>query len=312
MTTPTPSQALEALNVNYVNLSAFTLLAYDSILNIDHEVNYIWSQRWSFVSFIYIASKYLAFVDGALTIDLLLRPERSPDECLTVFRLMTYFVLSGMVLAEIILLLRTWAIWGLSRYILAYLIVIDVAVAIVSFSRLHRSQKELFFSSSSPIPVIRPCFPIFMNQGNNIYIDYVCVMMAEGNALGLTLWKGLVQWRGNRNTLFDVFIKDGVLYFICLFVVSGINVIFYTTQNRTMYWMLLTEPQRILHAVLAARLVINMRLYADRLKRQRSEKPESDTLPLSVAHMTLDTRQLTGNFTMDVFRREEQSPLEDI
>jgi len=47
---------------------------------------------------------------------------------------------------------------------------------------------------------------------------------------------------------------------------------FYTVQNRTMYWMLLVEPQRIVHAILAARLVLNMRLHADRSKRERNGK----------------------------------------
>jgi len=262
----TPQQAQEALNVNYVNLCAVTLLVYDTLINVEDEVKYIWCQKWSPVKSIYIASKYLAFVDGALVINILLRPGQSPDECMHYYTVMTYVLIAGMALSEVILLLRTWAIWALSRYVLVYLIVIDLAFTIVGFSRLHHSLGGFEFASSSPLPTIRPCFPEFLLSSNGIYIDYVCIMVAECNVLALTLWRGYMQWRGSDNTLINILYRDGIMYFACLFVISGVNVLFYTLQNRTLYWMLLVEPQRIAHAILAARLVLNVRWYAERTK----------------------------------------------
>ncbi|KLO07756.1 hypothetical protein SCHPADRAFT_634829 [Schizopora paradoxa] len=252
-------QAQEASVVNYVNVCAVTLLFYDTLINIEDEVNCIWRQKWSLTKYVYIASKYLAFVDSGLTLDILFRRGQSPEECFHKYTAITYVLIIGMVLAEIILLLRTWAIWALSRWILIYLVVIDSAFTIYGLSKLHHSLGGFQFARESPLPSLRPCFPEFLLHTNGIYIDYVCIMLAECNILALTLWRGIVQWRGCDNTLINIFYRDGIMYFVCLFVISGVNVLLYTTQNRTMDWMLLVEPQRIAHAILAARLVLNVR-----------------------------------------------------
>jgi len=43
-------QAQEALTVNYVNLCAISPLIYDTFLNMENEVEYIWRKEWSFVN----------------------------------------------------------------------------------------------------------------------------------------------------------------------------------------------------------------------------------------------------------------------
>lgn len=34
-------------------------------------------------------------------------------------------------------------------------------------------------ASVSPLPTLRPCYPKFLLSRNGIYIDYVCIMLAE-------------------------------------------------------------------------------------------------------------------------------------
>ncbi|KLO13712.1 hypothetical protein SCHPADRAFT_349560 [Schizopora paradoxa] len=55
-----------------------------------------------------------------------------------------------------------------------------------------------------------------------------------------------------------------MLYVFCLLALSAGNMVFLTVHSGSLYWMLITEAQRIGHTILASRLVLNMRSCADR------------------------------------------------
>ncbi|KLO07765.1 hypothetical protein SCHPADRAFT_635555 [Schizopora paradoxa] len=257
--------AAQAKVVNYVNLCSTSLLVYDTFLNIDVEVvfRYLSSRKWTFVECVYVASKYLAFVDGALTVRLLLQPGIPPQECMRLYKTDVYFILVGGMLAEVILQCQAWAIWGLSSYVLAYLVVTDMVIVALAFYGVVGSFKGLQFVTSL-LPTIRPCFPEDLLSGHSVFIAYMSLIVAEVNVLALMLWKRYVEWRGNGVPLFQVLYRDGMVYLFCLFALSIGNVLFYTTQDKSLYWMLLPEMQRIGHAILAARLLLDVRACADR------------------------------------------------
>jgi len=54
-----------------------------------------------------------------------------------------------------------------------------------------------------------------------------------------------------------------MIYIVFVLSFSAANLLFYTVQDGTMYWMLLTEAQRIGHAILVSRLVLNVRSCAN-------------------------------------------------
>jgi len=259
-------RAQQAINVNYVNLIAVTLLVYDTLLTLGDEILYIWRVKWTFIKCVYIASKYLAFVDGVLMLLFLFDTNLDHVTCFTLYSATTYVIIAGIVLAEIILLMRTCALWGLSRYILWYLILIDLAAVTVSVVKLRSSfhGNKLEFVPS-PIPTIRPCFPVFQDTVvDNIYVDFICVMAIELNVLILTFWRGFLHWKRSTNPLIYVFYRDGVVYLVCLVAISATNVVFFLTQNTNFYWNVMLEPQRIVHAILAAHMIINVRRLGDR------------------------------------------------
>jgi len=253
----------QALIVNYVNLCAFTLLVYDSFLNIEDEIKYIWCKEWTFVKCVYLSSKYLAFVDAALTANLLLKHGLSSHECMSLYKTVVSLVWIGVVLAEVILQCHAWAISGLSRYVLGYLVVTDIIFFGLTLMSLVRSFEGFQFMAQSPISIIRPCFPKKTLPGNFIYIDYICIMVAETNVLIIMLWRGVVQWRGSGIALVHILYRDGMVYIFFMLSLSAANLLFYTAQDASMYWMVLPEAQRIGHAILVSRLVLNVRSCAE-------------------------------------------------
>jgi len=160
-------RAQQAVNVNYVNLAAVTILAYDTLLSIDDEIIYVWRSKWTFVS-------------DTVRLQVYFDSNMGPSTCSTLYSATTYVMLAGIVLAETILLLRTYALWGLSRYVLWYIVVFDIGCAILAVIKLRSSfQVNNFQFVPSPIPTIRHCFPFLGDKPDDVYIDFVCVMAAE-------------------------------------------------------------------------------------------------------------------------------------
>ncbi len=115
-----------------------------------------------------------------------------------------------------ILLLRTYALWGLSRYVLWYIVVFDIvsdnqgvvvglptliprrAALILAVIKLRSSFQVNNFQCESvlainfalnlrrsisrpshPSPPLGVCFPFLGDKPDDVYIDFVCVMVAE-------------------------------------------------------------------------------------------------------------------------------------
>ncbi|KLO13701.1 hypothetical protein SCHPADRAFT_348868 [Schizopora paradoxa] len=196
-----PGQVEQALVVNYVNVCSLTLLVYDACLKFEEELKYIWRKDWTFLKCVYIGSKYLAFVDGALTVVLLLQPGLKPHSCSVLYKTVIYLIWFGVVLAEAIIQCHAWVIWGLSKY--------DTSFTL------------------SPLPNIRPCLPDESSSQSwaHIYITFLCIMVAEINVLVLMLWRKFMEFKylggGKRIALLQILYRDGMIYVFCLLALSA-------------------------------------------------------------------------------------------
>jgi len=275
--------------VNYANLAAVTILAYDTLLSIDDEITHVWRSKWTFMKFMYIASKYLAFLDGSLILLVYFDSNMGSSTCSTIYSATTYIIVAGVVLTEIILLLRTYALWGLSRYVLWYIAVFDIGCVILAVIKLRSSMNvNNVRYVPSPIPTIRHCFPVFGDKRDEVYIDFMCVMAAELNVLLLTLWRGVRHWKRSGNQLVRIFYRDGVIYLVSLVVISSINVVINVIDDLNFYYNVMLESQRIAHAVLSAHLILNVR----KLKERSNNLPgdaDLDSVPVSLELKSLDT-----------------------
>jgi len=85
----------------------------------------------------------------------------------------------------------------------------------------------------------------------------------ELTILVLTAWKCFRFWKENASSsssLIGTFYRDGVLYFVCLFAVSSANVVVFIVGDPEQQGILL-ELQRVLHSVLSARIILNLRKF---------------------------------------------------
>jgi len=174
------------------------------LLNLDVDIKYIWGMKWGISKCFYIATKYLAFCDGILTLYYLFNTNLRPSTCDILYPViicspkiillalaivvisvlfLAVFVVFGVVMAEIIISIRTWIAWGLSRYILWYLTFMVVATTSFALFLIQAHSEGVSpwrTHHPSPIPTIRNC----LRSRNDLYareqyLSFVCIIVLE-------------------------------------------------------------------------------------------------------------------------------------
>ncbi|KAF9259383.1 hypothetical protein L218DRAFT_947611 [Marasmius fiardii PR-910] len=109
-------KVMEALGharlVSHFDALNTTLLAYDVVLNLPLEIKHIWTKQWSFLTIIYIIQRYLPFFDTAgVALHINFGVGMSPKSCTSSYKTAAWSFFGGVMLSEILLTLRVWAVW---------------------------------------------------------------------------------------------------------------------------------------------------------------------------------------------------------
>jgi len=182
--------------------------------------------------------------------------ELSPESCRVVYQFANRMLTLGIYICQVVFLIRTYAIWGQNMFVLAYLCVIQVVAIVFSSILLSQSNASVTFELS-PFPRIVSCIPTLGN--NRLFADFCVILIVEFNFLCTLLVKGLSQWRRKSNALVHTLYRDGVVYFVVLFLICLINLSFVLKEFNSPYFYIATEHQRVLHSIFASQVIINVR-----------------------------------------------------
>jgi len=84
------------------------------------------------------------------------------------------------------------------------------------------------------------------------------VMLFETVVLVLTCIRAIRHFRKGSSGLITVIYRDGLLFYLCLFAFSAGNVIVLILVP-PQYANVITTPQRAMHSIVSARLLLNLR-----------------------------------------------------
>ncbi|KAJ3930871.1 MAG: hypothetical protein NXY57DRAFT_1010136 [Lentinula lateritia] len=152
----------------------------------------------------------------------------------------------GIALSEIILMLRTYAVWGRKRSMLLFLIVLTVAVFIIPtivFTAL--AVNSLQFA------VFQGCH---LTAANDIIYLAFCLLTAYESILAaLVTVQAYKHLRQTRSPWVTKLYKDGFIFYFSLLVLSCANIISALIAPELGPW--LEGPQRVVHSVLCNRVL---------------------------------------------------------
>ncbi|KAJ3528616.1 hypothetical protein NMY22_g9338 [Coprinellus aureogranulatus] len=298
-------------HVTYVEIASIVLLTVEIVHSLPDEVELIWRAEWNAGKILFLLSRYLPFSDVTLDLLYATTTANSIELCQKTFasgsggshlilnvrvdRLTGVFrgvalTLIGVVLAEVILYLRVYALSGGSQWVGVLLGVLFVALHGTTFVFLIRFIKSLEYSLS-PLPKVIGCLPI-KGSPKDLSIVFVLIMASELAILAITIWTLLSKFRQSKNQLVSIFYRDGVVYFLLLtgthpnassnpdpypaLAISGGNIICNLVAPPG-YTYLLACLQRVLHSILATRMVLHIR----KVHKKKYEASAGGGIPLS-------------------------------
>ncbi|TDL27139.1 hypothetical protein BD410DRAFT_783333 [Rickenella mellea] len=201
----------------YTSLAAVTVLVYDYFILLPDEIALIWPSRWSISKCLFIANRYLAFVDPTMIIYLLMFGERA-GVCVNTFRAIGVFTTIGIMVAQWILLLRTYAVWGskISKPFVC-VFVCYVCIGVVDSWASHKYVNGVH-STGVPGKGMTGCTLFFANR--LAWVSFVGIMAIESALISLLVYKAVQHFRVARSSLMTILYRDGLLYFAFVLATS--------------------------------------------------------------------------------------------
>ncbi|EGN93581.1 hypothetical protein SERLA73DRAFT_189293 [Serpula lacrymans var. lacrymans S7.3] len=224
----------------------------------------------------YSLARYLPFAMLGLRCYAAVNTSLSYDLCTLFYGMNAWLQTISFLFAELIFVLRTYAIWGHNKRVLVILLgsIFGTFVGIIVLITTVRND---FISSPSPAPMITPCYED--TQYDVISVAYVLLFLLELEILLFTLYRALKHYRFMRSSqLLQVCIQHNIFYFACGSAFSVANIIITFLCKPTYNDYLFSNIQAAAHAMLVARMQINL------WKRDQANS-EASSEPLSIGQL---------------------------
>jgi len=241
----------------YTIVACGALLIYEHFLTFDREIFFVWQSRWSLGKLLFFLNRYSAYIDTCLAI-YILTSVKDPKTCPALAKATAWLFVTGMFVSEIILAMRTYAIWSGRRSMLIFLVIFTLAVFASACLLTQRFLNSLNFIEVPPFlkPLGITCAP--MSTHGQTYLEFMVFMVNQAVIAVLTLYRGVHQYRITRHPMVKTMYEDGLLYYIYVLLLSIANVVV-AVAAPPQYVVLLELPLRVASSVCCTRVLLNIR-----------------------------------------------------
>ncbi|KAF4613818.1 hypothetical protein D9613_008070 [Agrocybe pediades] len=218
------TNAIEATRVvSYVNAGCIAILFFDFFDCLDKEIRVIWMKKLNFTKIMYLLTRYSTFWEAGVVIYQLSIPGDWFNACAIAFKLNAFLFVFGLGVGEAIMTLRTYAVWGRNPILKYGLPIFYVAVWAAGFTVTALFLSDLEFAPSPLNPYIG-CYATRTNP--IIFMSWVLLLFYDAVMFVLMAIPAFKAFRsGGRSRLLTVVYRDGVLYYLYLFVISLVNIL---------------------------------------------------------------------------------------
>ncbi|KAF8150136.1 hypothetical protein B0H34DRAFT_732664 [Crassisporium funariophilum] len=240
------------LGLRYMCCVSMTVLIYDFLCTIKLEVQHIWPSKWTITKLLYLTARYAPFIDLPMTLYFYMAPNTSIPECHKIHMTLVWLTGIGVGAAQGILAVRTIALYDNSRRLMLYIGL--SLLAVYSPLSVLLVLWACSVSFGPPAPGTGGCH---LTDGNSIILaTYGAIAFTETVLTGLSIWIGVKKYRTTGGHVITTFYRDGIFFYIYLLLLSCTNIAMSSSGPST---DLLASFQRVMHAVLSARLVLHLR-----------------------------------------------------
>ncbi|KAH6906050.1 hypothetical protein BKA70DRAFT_1152199 [Coprinopsis sp. MPI-PUGE-AT-0042] len=249
--------------VAYFNVSSSVIFLWEHCITFDQELIAIWTARWTVGKCLYILMKYSAFVQVGIVLWTQVVPSEWERACKISFITVAWLLVFGLGVGELLLSIRTWAVWKTPRLMGILLGAFWVVAwgAICAILVIFLRTVEFKADPNAPFP------GCFLHEANPIFfLDFIILLLYDTVMLVLILIPAYKSYKAGGTSQFvrSVY-RDGIVYYVYLFALSLLNIILVLKLSLDLA-ILLTQMERVLHSVLTGRVILN--IHAESRARQ--------------------------------------------
>ncbi|KAI0344696.1 hypothetical protein BDW22DRAFT_1354827, partial [Trametopsis cervina] len=250
----------QQVSQNYVQVVSATLFAFDWLLMLPHEVEYIWRSQWSFPKLLYLWARYPTIADTTLGLLSHFTHFKSTEACKLNNDINSFLLGVGVYASEWVLIWRTFALWQDSGWVKFLLAILWLGMAPIGLYLI-----AVFISSTvyAPQPLVGLPGCHLVKASSIIAGCFAILAIVEIVIVILTLVKAIETQRTFTNNpmrlpLTYTLYRDGLLFFMCLASLSVANVLA-PLLGPKVDALLLPTFLRVMHANLSCRVILHIR-----------------------------------------------------
>ncbi|KAJ3907260.1 hypothetical protein F5879DRAFT_986627 [Lentinula edodes] len=129
-----------------IQWASIALIWYDYALTFPMEIQYLWTSKFRFSTFLYILCRYALLANVLYLLDI---AGKLTENCNTWYQFIGALSVLGRAAVIVVFAGRTWAVWGQNRFVLAYMSILGAAC--VALDITHVPGLRCTGGSSIPI-----------------------------------------------------------------------------------------------------------------------------------------------------------------
>ncbi|KIM42322.1 hypothetical protein M413DRAFT_444745 [Hebeloma cylindrosporum] len=254
-----------------VVLGTLVLLIYDYLCTFDQEVEYVWSRPSSVGRYLFVLNRYIPITSLILSY-LVMKVPMSTAACHRVYTTITWLTVAGVCTAQVILYLRTIALWARNRWILRSLGILAVCTLApcIVLSKIYTDS--LHFGADHPDA---PGECLLVHSNPIVFLDYVLLFISETIVVFLTLIRAYKHLRYSNSSWVHQLYERGIIFYFYLLAFTVLNTILSLVAPLSLKTTF-SCPQLALHSIFCNRVIFII------LSQQRDrDDTDFDTLPYS-------------------------------
>jgi len=283
-------------SIRYSQLASGTVILYDHLITFGDEVELIWNTAWSPAKVLFMLNRYYILSSVIVNNYALFSPTLTDSFCLRFFHWQGTTGLIAVMLAEIILQMRLYALYSLDKRVLALMSICFFLTSAASGAVMGSVLSAITANAVHVIPG-KLVFCVPHNISEYFWMFWVPMLMNESLLCGLALFRGFQAFtsssppfRSGRH-LVEILIRDSVFYFVIMFATYLTNLLVWIFAPVS-YLEIPIGFSVALSCVMGNRLILNVRRMNQTLAEQELPTYELGETSMSTRHGSTRLRSI--------------------
>jgi len=246
----------------FVLVGCITLLCYDYVCTFTREVTYVWTSAWSIGLPLFYINRYVPMLDIALFVYSGTN-HMTITRCNYMLKTAIWLITVASFFAQLIIVLRTCALWGNRRLVVWPLLFLMVATLAITSLLTGMQTSDMSFA---PTPSFIPGCLVGGKYNDSIYV-YVTLFVVEAVIVGLTIAKAVQHLRRrSRSSWLSQLYKNGIFFCICILLFTLMNIAVHLSSMSYVYKQVMRLPQHVFHSIFCNRVMLQILQYRHHLQ----------------------------------------------